>query len=70
MFLRQFNYLVAVAEQQHFGRAAERCHVPQPSLSNGLKQLELKLGGSIFLREQRFHGLTAAGRCCCRISLD
>jgi DNA-binding transcriptional LysR family regulator len=45
-----------VAEEGHFGRAAQR-------LSNGIKQLELELGAPIFLRGlgQRFHGLTAKG---------
>ncbi len=64
MFLRQFKYLVAVAEEEHFGRAAQRCHVTQPSLSSGIKQLELELGVPIFLRGrgQRFHGLTAEGQ--------
>ena len=64
MFLRQFKYLVAVAEEEHFGRAAQRCHVTQPSLSSGIKQLELELGVPIFLRGrgQRFHGLTAEGK--------
>lgn len=63
MFIRQFNYLVAVAEEKHFGRAAKRCHVTQPSLSSGIKQIELELGVPIFLRGrgQRFHGLTAEG---------
>lgn len=63
MFLRQFKYLIAVAEEKHFGRAASRCHVTQPSLSSGIKQLELELGVPIFLRGrgQRFHGLTAEG---------
>lgn len=63
MFLRQFKYLVAVAEEKHFGRAAARCNVTQPSLSSGIKQLELEIGVPIFLRGrgQRFHGLTAEG---------
>ncbi len=63
MFLRQFKYLLAVVDEEHFGRAAERCHVTQPSLSVGIKQLELEIGVPIFLRGrgQRFHGLTPEG---------
>ncbi|MGA0534112.1 LysR family transcriptional regulator [Hansschlegelia sp. KR7-227] len=63
MFLRQFNYLVAVVEEGHFGRAAQKCNVTQPSLSCGIKQLELEIGVPIFLRGrgQRFCGLTPEG---------
>jgi len=63
MFIRQFQYLVAVAEERHFGRAAQRCNVTQPSLSSAIKHLELELGVPIFLRGrgQRFQGLTAEG---------
>jgi DNA-binding transcriptional LysR family regulator len=63
MFLRQFKYLVAVVEEGHFGRAAQRCNVTQPSLSCGIKQLELEIGVPIFLRGrgQRFCGLTPEG---------
>ena len=40
MFLRQFQYLVALEQEKHFGRAAEKCHVSQPSLSSAIKSLE------------------------------
>ena len=64
MYLRQFKYLIAVVEEGHFGRAAARCNATQPSLSTGIKQLELELGVPIFLRGrgQRLHGLTAEGQ--------
>lgn len=63
MYLRQFKYLIAVIEEGHFGRAAARCNATQPSLSTGIKQLELELGVPIFLRGrgQRLNGLTAEG---------
>ena len=44
MTLRDLEYLVALAETRHFGRAAERCHVSQPTLSIAVKKLEEELG--------------------------
>jgi DNA-binding transcriptional LysR family regulator len=62
MFLRQFHYLVMLEKEEHFGRAAHRCNVSQPSLSSAVKQLELELGIPIVLRHQRFQGFTEEGR--------
>ncbi|HZS83237.1 MAG TPA: LysR family transcriptional regulator [Stellaceae bacterium] len=61
MFLRQLEYLVALSQEQHFSRAAQRCNVSQPSLSNAIKQLEGELGTPIVLRHQRFQGFTSEG---------
>jgi DNA-binding transcriptional LysR family regulator len=61
MFLRQLEYLVALAQERHFSRAAQRCHASQPSLSNAIKQLEEELGTPIVLRHQRFQGFTEEG---------
>ena len=52
MFLKQLEYLIAVIEEDHFGRAAARCDVKQPSLSNGIKQLELELGVTLIKRAE------------------
>jgi len=62
MYLRQFQYLVALEQEQHFGRAAEKCHVSQPSLSSSLKNLEDELGIPIILRQQKFQGFTEEGK--------
>jgi DNA-binding transcriptional LysR family regulator len=62
MFLRQLEYLVALAQEQHFSRAARHCNVSQPSLSNAIKQLEVEFDTPIVLRHQRFRGFTAEGR--------
>ena len=62
MFLRQFQYLVALEQEGHFGRAAEKCHVSQPSLSSALKSLEGELGIPIILRQQKFQGFTEEGK--------
>ncbi len=62
MYLRQFAYLVALEQEGHFGRAAEKCHVSQPSLSSALKSLEEELGIPIILRQQKFQGFTEEGK--------
>jgi len=61
MNLRDLQYLVALAETRHFGRAAERCHVSQPTLSAQLRKLEEFLGVSLIERRPRRVGLTPAG---------
>jgi DNA-binding transcriptional LysR family regulator len=62
MVLRQFEYLVALAREKHFGRAAEACHVSQPTLSAAIRLLEEDLGAPIVERGHRFVGLTKQGR--------
>jgi DNA-binding transcriptional LysR family regulator len=57
----KLEYLLALAQERHFGRAAESCAVSQPSLSLGLKQLEDALGVMLVQRGSRFIGLTAEG---------
>ena len=62
MFIRQFEYLVALEQERHFGRAAEKCFVSQPSLSTALNQLEDELGVKIILRDHKFIGFTNEGK--------
>lgn len=59
--LRQLQYLVAVAEQRNFRKAAELCHVAQPSLSAQIAALETALGVALFERSPRAVLLTEAG---------
>ena len=61
MLLRNLGYLVGLAEERHFARAAKSCHVTQPTLSSGIKQLEEELGLLIVRRGQRFQGFTPEG---------
>lgn len=61
MVIRQLEYLVALAHEKHFARAAERCAIAQPTLSLALRQLEDELGVSIVERGNRFRGFTREG---------
>ena len=61
MNIRDLQYLVAVAELQHFGRAADRCHVSQPTLSMQIRKLEDQLGVAFFERSGRRVLVTPAG---------
>ncbi|MBM3117532.1 LysR family transcriptional regulator [Jeongeupia naejangsanensis] len=62
MNLRQIEYAVAVAETEHFTRAAEACHTVQSALSHQIARLEDELGAPLFERTSRRVRLTPAGR--------
>ena len=57
----KLNFVLALARERHFGRAAELCGVTQPTMSAGLKQLEEQLGVVIVRRSTRFLGFTRDG---------
>lgn len=73
MRLQQLRYVIAVAEERHFTRAAERCFVVQSALSHQIAKLEQELGTALFARSSRRVELTAAGAAFlpwARVSLD
>ncbi|MFP4327515.1 MAG: LysR family transcriptional regulator [Paracoccaceae bacterium] len=58
----KLEMFIALAQERHFGRAAEECGVTQPTLSAGIKQLEDQLGVMLVWRGSRFRGLTPEGQ--------
>ena len=61
MDIKQLKFLCALDETRHFGQAAARCHVTQPTLSMRLRNLEDELDLILVTRGQRFEGFTEAG---------
>lgn len=61
MNLQELAYFVAVAEHRHFGRAAQACHVSQPTLSGQLLKMEQQLGVTLFERNNRRVSITPIG---------
>ena len=57
----KLEFIIALAREQHFGRAAEACNVSQPTLSAGIKQLEDTFGVLLVQRGSRYHGMTPEG---------
>ncbi|WP_323752195.1 hydrogen peroxide-inducible genes activator [Marinobacter sp.] len=62
MTLTELRYVVTLARERHFGRAAERCHVSQPTLSVAVKKLEEELGISLFERSKSSIRVTEVGQ--------
>ncbi len=61
MELKQIRYFVCLADELHFGRAAQKLHIAQPALSIQIKNLEESLGGQLSIRDKRNVILTDVG---------
>lgn len=63
MIARKYLYLIALAREKHFGRAASACHVSPSTLSAAIRDIEIELGVPVVERGQQFAGLTPEGQC-------
>jgi DNA-binding transcriptional LysR family regulator len=63
IMLDKLEFIIALAREKHFGRAAEACSVSQPTMSAGIKQLEETFGVQLVQRGSRFRGFTTEGEC-------
>ncbi|MDF0541786.1 LysR substrate-binding domain-containing protein [Sphingobium sp. H39-3-25] len=61
MLIRHLSYFVTLARERHFARAADACHVAQPTLSAAIRKLEEDMGAPLVERGRRFIGLTPEG---------
>ena len=62
MISRKYLYLIALAREQHFGRAAAVCHISPSTLSAAIRDIELELGTTVVKRGRTFSGLTVEGQ--------
>ncbi len=62
MEMRHVRYFLAIAEELHFSRAADKCNVTQPAFSRAIQQLEVELGGQLIHRERHMTHLTELGQ--------
>ena len=66
MEMHQVRYFLAVARTLNFTRAAEECHVAQPSLTRAIRQLEGELGGTSSVASARTRSSPSSASACCR----
>lgn len=61
MLIRHLKFFITLAEEKHFGRAADKCNITQPTLSQAIRRLEEDLGLALIIRGHRFMSLTPEG---------